>query len=53
LNKPAVLQRPLSHPVQIALNAFNAMYFVFHMFVILAGVVLAFSSVVHFPTCRI
>ena len=43
LNKPAVLQRPLSHPVQIALNAFNAMYFVFHMFVILAGVVLVFS----------
>jgi hypothetical protein len=43
LNKPSVLQRQLSHTARLAMNAFNVMYFVFHIGVILAGVVLVFS----------
>jgi 4-amino-4-deoxy-L-arabinose transferase-like glycosyltransferase len=44
LNKPSVLQRPLSHTATIALHAFNAMYYVFHIGVILVGVALVFSK---------
>jgi hypothetical protein len=43
-NKPALLQRPLSRRATAALAAFNVAYYLFHVGIILMGVLLAFSK---------